>query len=172
MKKSPLLLVQAALCALSAIALIAAVLIIYFEGLAAKTDDPMADIYSVGAIADKSVFVLPLLCASIIVTIICAVRGVKAAETGRRKQSAEADCNQSPQSRTGSPDRRSGAVLSDIFIRKNNDEAKIPESALKTVRGVILLLALIFIIIGIFNGSFDDVFIKASNICTECIGLG
>ncbi len=146
MKRTHLLFVQAALCALSAIALIAAVLMIYIEGLAAKTNDPMADIYTVEAIADKSVFVLPLLCASVIVTILCAVLGVKAAETKR--------------------------ISGDISIRENTVDVKQPASALKIIRGVILLLAVIFVIIGICNGSFDDVFIKASKICTECIGLG
>ncbi|MCR5343420.1 MAG: thioredoxin [Butyrivibrio sp.] len=40
------------------------------------------------------------------------------------------------------------------------------------VRLTVLALAIIFIIIGIFNGSMSDVLIKASKICTECIGLG
>ncbi len=40
------------------------------------------------------------------------------------------------------------------------------------VRSVIFLLAVIFIIIGILNGSCYDVFVKAAKICTECIGLG
>lgn len=38
----------------------------------------------------------------------------------------------------------------------------------------ILLLALSagLILRGILNGSMQDVFVKAVNICTECIGLG
>ena len=36
----------------------------------------------------------------------------------------------------------------------------------------ILILAAIFIIAGILNGSALDVLFKASNICMECIGLG
>jgi len=40
------------------------------------------------------------------------------------------------------------------------------------IRLVIFILAIIFIIIGIFNGSMSDVLIKASKLCTECIGLG
>lgn len=40
------------------------------------------------------------------------------------------------------------------------------------IRGVILVVAVAFILLGIFNGGADDVLGKAVNICTECIGLG
>lgn len=40
------------------------------------------------------------------------------------------------------------------------------------IRAVLFLTAVIFIIIGIINGSAFDVFIKASKVCTECIGIG
>lgn len=43
---------------------------------------------------------------------------------------------------------------------------------LKTVRFAVLAVALIFIVVGIFNGSANDVLTKAIKICTECIGLG
>lgn len=146
MKKPILSLIQAVLCVLSAAALIAAAFMIFFEGLAARSNDPLAEIFSAGAIADKAVFVVPFLCASIIVTIICALLGVKTEENCRAKD--------------------------EISVGKSTGDEKLTESSLSRVRGVIFLIAVILIIIGIFNGSFDDVFIKASNICTECIGLG
>lgn len=40
------------------------------------------------------------------------------------------------------------------------------------IRGAVLLVALVFIIVGIFNGGMKDVLEKAIRICTECIGLG
>ena len=40
------------------------------------------------------------------------------------------------------------------------------------VRGAFLILAVTFILLGIFNEGARDVLIKAINICTECIGLG
>ncbi len=40
------------------------------------------------------------------------------------------------------------------------------------IRAVILVVAIVFIIVGIFNGGADDVLDKAVKICTECIGLG
>lgn len=40
------------------------------------------------------------------------------------------------------------------------------------VRGAVLVVALVFFILGILNGGAEDVWSKAINICTECIGLG
>ncbi len=40
------------------------------------------------------------------------------------------------------------------------------------VRAGVAVIAVTFIILGVFNGGARDVFIKAINICTECIGLG
>ncbi len=39
-------------------------------------------------------------------------------------------------------------------------------------RIIVVSVALIFIVLGIFNGGMADVLSKAINICTECIGLG
>ncbi len=40
------------------------------------------------------------------------------------------------------------------------------------VRGTVLVVAVVFIVLGVFNGGMHDVFGKAVRICTECIGLG
>lgn len=40
------------------------------------------------------------------------------------------------------------------------------------IRGVILLVGIVFVLLGIFNGGAEDVLGKAVRICTECIGLG
>ncbi len=39
-------------------------------------------------------------------------------------------------------------------------------------RIAVLALAVIFIVLGVFNSGMNDVFAKAVQICTECIGLG
>ena len=44
--------------------------------------------------------------------------------------------------------------------------------ALWLVRGGVLLVAIVFILLGIFNDGMNDVLQKAIRICTECIGLG
>ena len=40
------------------------------------------------------------------------------------------------------------------------------------VRAIIFVVAVTFIILGVFNNGMKEVFVKAINICTECIGLG
>ena len=40
------------------------------------------------------------------------------------------------------------------------------------IRIAVAVLAIVFIVLGIFNGGMADVLSKAINICTECIGLG
>ena len=46
---------------------------------------------------------------------------------------------------------------------------KPPETCLRLA---LLLLAAALIALGVWNGGARDVLIKATNICTECIGLG
>lgn len=41
-----------------------------------------------------------------------------------------------------------------------------------TIRGAILIVGVLFLLLGIFNGGAEDVLGKAIRICTECIGLG
>jgi hypothetical protein len=40
------------------------------------------------------------------------------------------------------------------------------------IRGAILLMGIVLVLLGIFNGGAEDVLGKAIRICTECIGLG
>lgn len=40
------------------------------------------------------------------------------------------------------------------------------------VRGVILVVGMVFVVLGVLNGGMADVLGKAIRICTECIGLG
>ena len=58
--------------------------------------------------------------------------------------------------------------------QKSDDPAKTKKKTviLWCVRGVIIAVAVIFIVVGIFNGGMADVLGKAIRLCTECIGLG
>ena len=141
-----LLVTQSILCILTGAALIAADLSIYLEGSALKATDPMADIYSAEAVAERAVFVLPLFIITVIVTIVCAVLGIR--------------------------DKKADKPASGIDIKKNSPDEGIPGVMVNVIRVVLLAAALMFIIAGILNGSLQDVLIKATKICTECIGLG
>ncbi len=145
-KRKALLILQSVFCVLTAVALVVADLSIYFEGVALKAEDPMADIYTAEAVAGKVVFVLLLFLIAVIVTLICAVLGVR--------------------------DEKADKPAVRVDIKKNSEGGRLSGTALTAVRVVILALALICIVAGVINGSMTDVFIKASKICTECIGLG
>ncbi|MBR5602167.1 MAG: thioredoxin [Clostridia bacterium] len=47
-----------------------------------------------------------------------------------------------------------------------------PGYAIIVVRVALILVAVLMIVFGIFNGGMNDVLQKAIMICTECIGLG
>lgn len=53
-----------------------------------------------------------------------------------------------------------------------NEESKTKINSRLIARYVIAGVAVVFVILGIFNGGMADVFAKAVKICTECIGLG
>lgn len=58
--------------------------------------------------------------------------------------------------------------------QNKQDDKQVVSHANKQIisRLIVLALAVVFIVAGILNGGMFDVFVKAINICTECIGLG
>ncbi len=58
----------------------------------------------------------------------------------------------------------------DEGIFEENTSKKI--NAIRVVRLAVFSVAVIFIVLGMFNGGMRDVLDKAIKICTECIGLG
>ena len=51
-------------------------------------------------------------------------------------------------------------------------ETESEKTAVLIGRIVVAVVAITFVILGIFNGGMADVLAKAIKICTECIGLG
>ena len=51
-------------------------------------------------------------------------------------------------------------------------ESEAEKAAVLVAQIVVTVLAVMFVILGIFNGGMADVLAKAIKICTECIGLG
>lgn len=57
-------------------------------------------------------------------------------------------------------------------VKKSEPKAKKKVSLALIARCVVIIAAVVFIVLGITNGGMSDVWGKAVNICTECIGLG
>jgi len=145
-KKKTFLTIQSILWILAAVLLIAGALRIYMNGVALRAADPMADIYTVETIGRAARFAVPVLLAAIIMTVICAVSGIR--------------------------DESADKPVPGFRVSKKEPAGEDALRKRSRVRMVLFAAALAFIIIGIFNGSMNDVFVKASKICTECIGLG
>lgn len=65
-----------------------------------------------------------------------------------------------------------GAKRHPSITQKEYGEAQPAGSRLTRLRTAILVIAIVFIVLGVMNGGLRDVLVKAINICTECIGLG
>ncbi|MBR6229225.1 MAG: hypothetical protein IKQ97_05760 [Eubacterium sp.] len=122
---------------------------IYVAGAEARAIDPRAQIFTPEIVADALLKGLPLLIAAIAVTIIAAILGVR----NKEKPFAEA-----------------GRVVSDPGVMESREKNR--SKAVPIVRCTVLVIAVAFIILGIFNGGADSMLTKAITICTECIGLG
>lgn len=68
---------------------------------------------------------------------------------------------------TGSPARRSASRCP---LRAAGEWTPAPR--LRILRTLLLGLALFLLILGVLSGGLREVFGKAANLCTECIGLG
>ena len=78
---------------------------------------------------------------------------------------------------SASLDRRIALVKSAMAAGSKAADNAVCEKRLRPwlaigIRIAVAVVAIVFIILGIFNGGMADVLSKAINICTECIGLG
>lgn len=144
-KKKLLLILQTVLCIVTAIVLSVSALVIYVNGAALKSSDPLSPIYTREKVIRALIPAVILIGAGLILMVICFAKGIRDENAMRPAKSVK---------------------ISRKLTSKKTDKA------VNIFRVVILLLAVIFIILGVNNGSANDVFGKAVNICTECIGLG
>ena len=156
-KKKMLLYVQAALCVLWAVLMAAAAVHIYSDGLAYRAQGhPEAWIYTREKAAAAIGRYLPLLLLAAVTNIACVV-------TGARDKAQDRPV--------------SDPVLADMYKKERGQEAETAAGSadpkkIRLARAALLIIAAVFIAAGIMNGSMEDLFIKAVNICSECIGLG
>lgn len=144
------LVIQAALCILVTGLFISAAVSIYREGSARKAEHPLEEIYTREKAEETILSLAPLVLCALGMTAAGRILGIKDDKADKPVKDSGFTCN-SPADREGRENRR-------------NSHARI--------RAILILAAIVFIIMGILNGSAKDVLYKARNICTECIGLG
>ncbi|MDR2137667.1 MAG: thioredoxin [Synergistaceae bacterium] len=47
-----------------------------------------------------------------------------------------------------------------------------PAKVRETIRTALFIVAVVFVLWGVYRGEARTVFVKAANICLECIGIG
>ena len=156
-KKKLLLYIQAALCILWVILMAAAAIHIYSEGAAYQAQGhPDAWIYTREKAAAAIGRYLPVLLLAVASNIACVIVGAR--DDSQDKPVADPDIV--------------GLYKAEREAERDTAAEAAKAATLKRVRLAVLMLAVLFVIAGIFNGSMEDMLIKAVNICTECVGLG
>lgn len=109
----------------------------------------------------------PWICAGMACLIIAGLleqrsvrREIEAAKVQLQEERKERESSGNPEEASGKPEET--ALKGSVSSGKNR----------VLLQGILIAAAAALIIAGIFNGGVQDVLIKASNICTECIGLG
>ena len=87
---------------------------------------------------------------------------------------AEASAEDKPEAAEAKPDSKpeaAGAEPGSKPVKKAAAPAK-KLDAKRRLQLIVAIAAVVFIILGVINGSAKAVYTKAANICTECVGLG
>ena len=148
-KNKVFLIIQSVLCiALFVLTALAAVRL-YRAGIAYRADGhPTAWIYSREAVGAALRPLIPLFFLTVGVTVVSAILKIR-------------------DDRQDKPVKDGG-----LMIVKPASPAEKKPAYIPIIRMIVLILAVVFIIAGIYNGSMQDVLYKTIKICTECIGLG
>ena len=96
------------------------------------------------------------------------------ASTEDKPEAAEARPDSKPEAaevKTDSKPEATGAEAGSEPVKKAAAPAKKPD-AKRRLQLIVAIAAVVFIILGVINGSAKAVYTKAANICTECVGLG
>ena len=141
-KKKVFLIIQSVLCFLTMAYPAVCSLIIYIHGIAAKTTDPTAWIYSRELVGKYMLPFLLLAIATIVMAIVGILMGIR--------------------------DENQDKPIINIEMKKNPEPdevaAKKKHTILTVIRCVVLVAAITLIIIGIINGSARDTLYKAITI--------
>ena len=156
-KRKILLYINSALYSLWAILMAGSAISIYRQGAAYQAQGhPEAWIFTREKALEAFGACAPVLALAVVVTVICVAKGYR--DEKQDKPVADPD-------------------LINVYKAERAAERDVQAEAakavkLRNVKIAVLIIAVIFVIAGIFNGSMEDMLIKAINICTECVGLG
>lgn len=156
-KRKILLYINSALYSLWAMLTVVSAISIYREGAAYQAQGhPEAWIFTRERAIEAFGTYLPVLALAVAVTVFCVIKGYRDEDQDK-------------------PVADPGLVS--IYKAEREAERDVEAEAakatkLRAVKVALLIAALIFVVAGIFNGSMEDMLIKAINICTECVGLG
>ncbi len=189
-KKEVFLYIQAALWLLWTILMAAMAIRIYCEGAAYQAQGhPEVWIFTREKVTAAFAACAPVFLAALVMTIAGAVKGIRDEKADQlvpdpdliriyKAERRAAGRNQSGD--TGISSGETGRLQSRAadeaehggMSGKASEASSGKARKLRIMRAAVFVLAAVFIIAGVFNGSMEDVLIKAINICTECIGLG
>ena len=150
-RKKVFMLIESLLCALMAGLLAAAAIRMYVHGASVQASgDLFYYIYTREKVGAVLLNLLPLFTALAAFTVAGWILGI-------RDEKADKP-----------------AALNGIDVKQSVTKAvpQEPGRKVRTLRIVIVVLAVALIILGICNGGLDDVFAKGATVCTECVGLG
>ena len=145
------LIIESALLALTAGLLAAAAVRMYVHGAAQiASGDLFYYIYTREKVGAALLHLLPLICATAVFTVAGWVLGIRDESAGKL------------------------AAMDGIDVKESVKKA-VPKKTGRRERilqSIILILAIVLILLGIWNGGMDEVYEKGAAICTECVGLG
>ena len=151
-KRNLYLALQAIVCILLTAYLSASAIEIYREGAARRAEHPMESIYTPEIVGEKLASAAPLFFTGLGLLLAGLVLGVG---DDNAEKPAKAH-----------PEKKKAAGMAST----QGAGGRAKKRAIGQV--VLIAVAVILIIAGIFNGSARDVLYKAITICTECVGLG
>ena len=175
--------IQALLCVLLCVMLAASAVSIFAEGMQVReAGDVTAWIFTREKVIERLTPILPVAIAAIAMTVAGLVLGirdenqdkpvkaaVKTEKTAVRKKETAAVKNETAAAKK---EKTAAGKNETAAARKVSSGTAAEGGRLTGIRAALLVLAVVLIVYGVFNGSMRDVLYKAIKICTECVGLG
>jgi Flp pilus assembly protein TadB len=148
---------------------------IYREGMQARALDASAWIYTREIVKDALTEMLPAITGAAILVIFGRIADRKNKSSRKEDLSVKGAADGTGAGKKNRKKRQSEPVtlasMEDRAEWYSSGDVK-PSGMRKAICVLLLIIAVLCILYGLYNGSARDVLIKAAAVCTECIGLG